>query len=169
MKRSHKVRVKRLTLDLGEEVPVFDIADYYLPNDTQNLLVNNQRFGDAMANTFLTPAHNASNANTTQPDHNLVLQRGHGFSVVGSDLLEAVYRAIYTNWNAEVQSSAVAINHGAQIDRGIEYLTPGEVAGTLSMERENYFKNWPLWAAQVGVDPLYKNDLGYAAYPTPSG
>ena len=34
---------------IGEEVPVFDIVDYYLPHDTQNMLVRIDRFGDALA------------------------------------------------------------------------------------------------------------------------
>ena len=156
-----------LTKSIGEEVPVFEIADYYLPNDIQDLLVSNSRFGDALANTFLTPAHNVSKANITEPDHNLVLQRGHGFSVLGTSLPQAVYRAVYTAWNADVQASAVTINHAAGVNRDVKYLTPQEVAGTLAMDNVNYEKEWPVWAAQVGVNPLYKNDLGYAPIPQP--
>ena len=117
---------------------------------------------------FLTPAHNASSANVTDPDHNLVLQRGHGFAVLGTSIPEAVYRAVYTTWNADVQASALTINHAAGIPRGVQYLTPQEVAGCLPMDNSDYSKDWPLWAAQVGVDPLYKNELGYAAIPQPS-
>ncbi|KAL9137426.1 MAG: hypothetical protein Q9175_001350 [Cornicularia normoerica] len=57
---------------VGEEVPVFDIADYYLPNDTQNMLVSNTRFGDALADLFSTPTNN-NTKNNIEPDYTLVL------------------------------------------------------------------------------------------------
>ncbi|KAL8826625.1 MAG: hypothetical protein Q9191_003689 [Dirinaria sp. TL-2023a] len=153
---------------IGEEVPVFDIADYYLPNDTQNLLVNTNRLGAALASEFLTPTHNVSGTNISVPDHNLVLQRGHGFAVLGTSLPEAVYRAVYTIWNAEVETTALSISHASGIDRGIKYLSPQEVAGCLPMDDTNYGKDWPVWAAQVAAVPLYKNDLGYAEVPQPA-
>ncbi|KAL8797000.1 MAG: hypothetical protein Q9195_000771 [Heterodermia aff. obscurata] len=128
---------------IGEDVPVFDIANYYLPNDTQNLLVNNERFGDALAKTFLTPAHNASTASIAEPDHYLVLQRGHGFAVLGTSIPEAVYRAVYTTWNADVQASALTINHAAKVNRGVKYLTAQEVSGTLMMDNADFSKEWP--------------------------
>lgn len=132
-----------LTDNIGEDVPVFDIADYYLPNDTQDLLVNKERFGNALAKTFLTPAHNASTASVSEPDHYLVLQRGHGFSVLGTSLPEAVYRAVYTTWNADVQASALTINHAAGVTHGVKYLTAQEVSGTLMMDNADYRKEWP--------------------------
>ena len=123
---------------------MFDIADYYLPNDTQNLLVNKERFGDALAKTFLTPAHNASTAIITEPDHYLVLQRGHGFAVLGTSIPETVYRAVYTTWNADVQASALTINHAAEeVNHGVKYLTAEEVSGTLTMDNADYSKEWP--------------------------
>ena len=132
-----------LTESIGEDVPVFDIADYYLSNDTQNLLVNEERFGYALAKTFLTPAHNASRANITEPDHNLVLQRGHGFAVLGTSIPEVVYRAVYTTWNADVQTSALTINHAAKVNHGVRYLTAQEVSGTLAPDNTNYVRAWP--------------------------
>ena len=41
---------------LGEGVPVFDIADYYISNDTQNMRIRKTRFGGALADMFSTPA-----------------------------------------------------------------------------------------------------------------
>ena len=132
-----------LTESTGEDVPVFDIAAYYLPNDTQDLLVNDERFGNALAKTFLTPANNASTASITEPDHYLVLQRGHGFAVLGTSIPEAVYRAVYTTWNADVQASALTINHAAEVNHGVKYLTAQEVSGTLMMDNSDYSKEWP--------------------------
>ena len=153
----------------GEEAPVFEIADYYTPNDTQNLLVNKPRFGQALANTFLTPAHNATTPDDVPaaPDYNLVLQRGHGFTTTGASIPQAVYRAVYTTWNAEVQTTAITINDAAAPNRGVRYIAQRELADTAALEAGAYTRDWMLWAAQVGVNPLYKNDLGYAAIPEP--
>ncbi|KAI4253645.1 MAG: hypothetical protein L6R42_007507 [Xanthoria sp. 1 TBL-2021] len=154
---------------IGEEAPVFEIADYYAPNDTQDLLVNKPRFGQALANTFLTSAHNASSAaDVLEPDYNLVLQRGHGFTTTGTSIPQAVYRAVYTTWNAEVQASAITINDAAGQNRGVRYIAQQELADTLTLDNGAYTRDWMLWAAQVGVNPLYKNDLGYASIPAPS-
>ena len=84
-----------------------DIAEY-LPNDTQNILVNNPRFGAALADMFPTPAHNVTK-NNTQPDYTVVLQRGHDFATVATSIEQAVYRALHTTWNAEVQATAVEV------------------------------------------------------------
>ena len=119
--------------------------------------------GAALAREFLTPAH----TNITEPDHNLVLQRGHGFAVLGTSLPEAVYRAVYTIWDAEVQTTALTINHASKAASGVKYLTAQEVAGCLPMDNSNYIRDWPLWAAQVAANALYNNDLGYAAVPPP--
>ncbi|KAL8851430.1 MAG: hypothetical protein Q9221_003701 [Calogaya cf. arnoldii] len=152
---------------IGEETPVFEIADYYTPNDTQNLLVNNLRFGQALANTFLTPTNNATSS-ATEPDHNVVLQRGHGFTTIGTSIPLAVYRAVYTHWNAEVQATAVTINDAAGQNRGVRYIAGKELADTLYLDDfQAYPRDWRLWAAQVGVNPLYRNDVGYAEIPEP--
>ncbi|KAI4279139.1 MAG: hypothetical protein LQ337_000480 [Flavoplaca oasis] len=154
---------------IGDEAPVFEIADYYTPNDTHNLLVNKPRFGQAFPNSFLTPAHNASSAADvpTEPDHNVVLQRGHGFTTIGTSIPQAVYRAVYTAWNAEVQASAIGINDAAGQDRGVRYIAQQELADTGDLDDGAYPRQWIRWAAQVGVNPLYNNDLGYAEIPEP--
>ncbi|KAL2167448.1 hypothetical protein VTG60DRAFT_1199 [Thermothelomyces hinnuleus] len=40
---------------LGKEVPVFNITEHYLPNDTRDFLVRNQRLGSALAALFDSP------------------------------------------------------------------------------------------------------------------
>ncbi|KAL8695634.1 MAG: hypothetical protein Q9224_003278 [Gallowayella concinna] len=152
---------------IGEEAPVFEIADYYTPNDTQDLLINKPRFGEALANSFLTSAHNASAADHREPDHNLVLQRGHGFTTVGTTIPQAVYRALYTTRNAEVQASAVTINDAAGQNRGVRYIAQQELADTSTLNDQPYPREWLLWIAKVGANSLYKNDLGYASVPIP--
>ncbi|KAL8818457.1 MAG: hypothetical protein Q9223_002907 [Gallowayella weberi] len=161
----HQGLLKRFPGIQCEEAPVFEIADYYTRNDTQNLLISKLRFGEALANTFLTSAHNASAAALPEPDHDVVLQRGHGFTTVGTSIPQAVFRAVYTTWNAEIQSSAVTINDAAGQNRGVRYVMQQELADSSASYGEAYPREWNLWAAQVGVNPLYKNDLGYASIP----
>lgn len=144
---------------VGETVPVFDIADYYLPNDTQNMLISSVRLGDALADTFSTPAHNITKTNT-EPDYTLVLQRGHGFATVGTSVEESVYRAIYTTYNAATQASALEVENAAGKGADmLKYLTEREAADCVAMNRGSYGKAWPLWQAQVEANALYKNDL----------
>ena len=166
-KHSYIMHVCRLTIRAGEEAPVFDIADYYLPNDTQNMLVNSLYLGDALARTFLTSAHNTSVTDITEPDHTLVLQRGHGFTVLAANLPQAVYRAVYTAWNAEVDISALTIHQALGARGEIEHLTPRQATDCLTFDDAGYSREWPVWAAQVDANPLYRNDLGYAEVPKP--
>ena len=131
------------------------------------MLINNLHLGDALARNFLTPAHNASKANIDEPDHTLVLQRGHGFAVLAANLPQAVYRAVYTTWNAEVDMSALTINRALGAQRKVEHLTPQEATDCKTFNDGVYSREWAVWAAQVAANPLYKNDLGYAEVPEP--
>lgn len=97
----------------------------------------------------------------------MVLQRGHGFTTIGTSIPQAVYRAVYTAWNAEVQASAIAINDAAGQNRGVRYIAQQELPDTQDLDDGAYPREWILWAAQAGVNPLYKNDLGYAEIPEP--
>ncbi|KAL8672997.1 MAG: hypothetical protein Q9168_002558 [Polycauliona sp. 1 TL-2023] len=151
---------------IGEQAPVFDIADYYAPNDTQNMLVNKPSLGEDLASTFLTSAHNTSaGSGVVDPDYKLSLQRGHGFTTIGNSIPQAVLRAVATTWNAEVQASAVTINDAAGQNRGVKYIADKELPDTAHLDDDA--REFVLWAAQVGVNPLYKNDLGYAEIPKP--
>ena len=147
---------------IGETVPVFDVAEYYLPNDTQNMLINNPRLGAALADAFSTPAHNITK-NNTQPDYTLVLQRGHGFSTVATSIEQAVYRAVYTSWNAEVLATGVEVQETVvgrkTLGGGLKYLTAKEAMDCGPMEASGLIKDWTLWVAQTLADPLYHNDL----------
>ena len=144
---------------MGDTVPVFDVAEYYLPNDTQNMLINNLRLGSFLADAFSTAAHNVTK-NNTEPDYNLVLQRGHGFATVATSIEQAVYRAIYTTWNAEVLATGVEVQETiGQSPSSLKYLTAREATDCEPMNDSGLKKDWPLWVAQTFADPLYHNDL----------
>lgn len=121
----------------GEEVPNFDITKYYLPNDTQDFLVRDQRLGAALAAEFDEPlSHsfgndgNGSDGNSADtnhegddqddgddgnhgryPRHNLVLMRSHGFTAVATDIKLVTYEGIYAVINAKIESEALKIHH----------------------------------------------------------
>ncbi|KAL2015394.1 hypothetical protein VTK56DRAFT_5548 [Thermocarpiscus australiensis] len=110
---------------LGEQVPNFEIEQYYLPNDTHDLLVSNPRLGAALASEFSSSSSSSpsssSSAPSTEPpppqqrlpDHTLVLMRGHGFTSWARSLKVAVYEGIYALTNARVESEALRVRHAA--------------------------------------------------------
>jgi ribulose-5-phosphate 4-epimerase/fuculose-1-phosphate aldolase len=74
---------------LGDGAPVFEIRDG--AGTATDLLIRTPAIGAALAKTL----GNAS----------VVLLRGHGDAVVGTSLPEAVFRAIYTAQNADLEAA----------------------------------------------------------------
>ncbi|KXX81623.1 Methylthioribulose-1-phosphate dehydratase [Madurella mycetomatis] len=150
---------------LGQRTPVFDISRHYLPNDTQDLLVDNERLGAALAAEFSDgDTHEAQDL----PDHELVLMQSHGFTSCGVELEKVVYQAIYAKTNAAVESEALRIQHaytGSAAgeerggDRGIVYMNSRQARDTWATIGRDVSRPWGLWKRQVQVDPLYVNDL----------
>ena len=88
---------------LGEGVPVFEIRR--VAGRNTNLLITDGKLGKALARSLgAKPA---------------ALMRGHGSVVVGGSVQQAVYRAIYMELNARLQSEAMRLGR-------VNYLTPGE-------------------------------------------
>lgn len=99
--------VMHLCSMIGAEVPVWDSADCFSDTD---LLVSNLDMGRDLAKAF--------------GDNAAVLMRGHGATVVGRSLREAVHTAVYLQVNANLQLQSTLLAGG----RGIKFLTPGEIA-----------------------------------------
>jgi ribulose-5-phosphate 4-epimerase/fuculose-1-phosphate aldolase len=111
---------------LGADVPNFDIRD--AAGDGTDLLITSSKLGAALAAKL--------------GRHAAVLMRGHGSTVVGKDLRQVVYRAVYTEVNARLQSEASRL--GAPV-----FLTPAEAAAaSASIEPQNV-RAWDLWRAQA--------------------
>ena len=89
---------------IGAEIPNWDIRKKF--GDT-NMLVVNRDMGHDLA-AALGAAH-------------VVLMRGHGCSVAGKSVLEAVLTAIYLKVNAQLQTEAMKMGE-------ITFLSPGEIA-----------------------------------------
>ncbi|OCT52553.1 class II aldolase [Cladophialophora carrionii] len=151
---------------LGSQgVKVFDIAPLYRQGEQQDMLVNNARFGAALAEKFVAEG---SDTDTDALGETVVLMRRHGFTVVGGDLVTAVYRAIYTRINAEAQTKAMSIARSGMIDNeearqregmGFQALTAEQVVGCSVMNEAFHDKPWRLWVREVERLPLYENRL----------
>lgn len=107
-------------------VPVFEISDFTKDGE---MLVRNAPLGEALAKTL--------------GDKIVVLMRGHGNVVVGPSLRHAVFRAIYTEVNARLQT--VAIGLGGKV----RYLTDIEGDNVTNQQPGNIDRAWELWKARV--------------------
>ena len=76
-------------------------------------------------------------------DGPVALMRGHGITVVGATLKEAVFRAVYSEMNARVQIQAIAIGGP------VEYLSQQEAELAERSNRAQYDRPWDLWKAQA--------------------
>ncbi len=117
---------------LGAEVPVWDAETSFGDTD---LLVSNMSMGMDMAR-----AVGAGNC---------VLMRGHGSTVVGKSIREAVYTAVYLEVNAELQWKASFLGKAT-------FLSPGEIQKInwrLSQARpgEGFNRSWEYWCRSAGI------------------
>jgi HCOMODA/2-hydroxy-3-carboxy-muconic semialdehyde decarboxylase len=111
---------------LGEGAASFEIRD--VAGDT-DMLVSNGTLGAALARTL--------------GERSTVLMRGHGSTVVGSSLEQAVYRAVYAEVNARLQLQAMALGT-------VTYLNAQEAAKSAAANDTQLARAWDLWARSVG-------------------
>jgi ribulose-5-phosphate 4-epimerase/fuculose-1-phosphate aldolase len=107
---------------LWSGVPVFDIRKKREDND---LLVRDRPLGQALAESL--------------GGCNCVLMRGHGMTVVGDGVPEAVFRAIYTEMNARLQLQA------RLLEGPIEFLSEEEGKRSTASNRGTLERPWELW------------------------
>jgi HCOMODA/2-hydroxy-3-carboxy-muconic semialdehyde decarboxylase len=69
--------------------------------------------------------------------------RGHGSTVVGDSVEQAVYRAIYAEINARLQIEATQLGE-------VTYLNPQEAAKAAAINDTQLSRPWELWAREVG-------------------
>jgi len=111
---------------LGLDTPVFDIRD--AAGDATDLLIRTGDLGAALARTL--------------GGASVVLMRGHGATVVAETLRLAVFRAVYTQLNAELQFQAIQLGK-------VNYLTEGEAAATTVSVGGQVDRAWNLWRSEV--------------------
>ena len=107
---------------LWSGAPVFDIRKVKIDND---LLIRDRSLGAALS---------ASLGNCA-----CVLMRGHGMTVVGESIPEAVFRAVYTEMNARLQL------HAEQLQGPIEFLSETEGRDATKTNQGTLERPWELW------------------------
>jgi len=103
-------------------VPVYEIRDTTRDND---LLIRDPRLGKDLASSL--------------GKCTCVLMRGHGMTVVGESIPEAVFRAIYTETNAKLQTLA------GQLEGPLEFLSEEEGRRATATNRSTIERPWELW------------------------
>jgi ribulose-5-phosphate 4-epimerase/fuculose-1-phosphate aldolase len=111
---------------LWSGAPVFEIRNSQPEND---LLIRDARLGRDLAKTIGNCA--------------CVLMRGHGITVVGSSIPEVVFRSIYTQANAKLQTLAT------QLGGPIEFLSDEEGKRATETNRSTIERPWQLWKAKA--------------------
>jgi ribulose-5-phosphate 4-epimerase/fuculose-1-phosphate aldolase len=113
---------------LGTGVPVFEIRDAAGP--ATDMLVRDPALGAALARTL--------------GDAPVALMRGHGDVVVGGSVREVVFRAIYTEVNARLESEALRLGGGQ-----VSFLTEEEARAAAETNSGVIGRPWELWKAKA--------------------
>jgi len=111
---------------LYRQPPVFEIREVA---GWTNMLITSNHLGSALAQTL--------------GDNPVALMRGHGNVVVGPSLPIAVFRAIYTEVNARLQTTAIALGGP------VNYLAPEEGDIITNKEPGDVGRAWNLWKTKA--------------------
>ena len=111
---------------LGVGVPVFEIRD--AGGLATDMLIRNATLGAALAKTLGSAP--------------VALLRGHGNVVVGGSVREAVFRAIYTEVNARLESEALRLGNGQVV-----FLNEEEAKVAAETNSAQIGRPWELWKA----------------------
>lgn len=110
---------------VGQGAPVFEIRE--AGGEATDLLISNNHLGRALAEKF--------------DGHDIVLMRGHGSTVVGHSIKQAVYRAVYAELNAKYQLQAIQLGE-------VTYLTEGESQACVANVEAQVQRPWDMWLEQ---------------------
>jgi ribulose-5-phosphate 4-epimerase/fuculose-1-phosphate aldolase len=111
---------------VGQGAPVFEIRE--AGGDGTDLLISNQALGRALAEHF--------------DGSDIVLMRGHGSTVVGGSIRQAVYRAVYAELNARYQTEAMRLGE-------VTFLTEAESRACAANIEAQVQRPWDLWVEQA--------------------
>jgi ribulose-5-phosphate 4-epimerase/fuculose-1-phosphate aldolase len=111
---------------LGSGSTTFDIRDKFGNTD---MLIRNPELGKALAQSLGRCS--------------CVLMRGHGSTVVGNSIEQAVFRAIYAETNAKLQAQALGIGE-------VTFLTPEEADLAAAANDSQIPRSWDLWRRRIG-------------------
>ena len=111
---------------LGRATPIFEIREAGGP--ATDMLIRDRKLGAALARSLGAAP--------------FALMRGHGSVAVGATLKQVVYRAIYAEVNARLQSEALRLG-------AITYLNDAEAANAARTNDSVIDRPWGLWKARV--------------------
>jgi ribulose-5-phosphate 4-epimerase/fuculose-1-phosphate aldolase len=111
---------------LAKPPPVFEIRD--TAGEGSDMLIRTLSLGEQLARSL--------------GDATVVLMRGHGSTAVGKDLPEVVFRAIYLEANARIQSEAMRL--GTPV-----YLNQLEAERAAAANAGQVNRAWELWCREV--------------------
>lgn len=115
---------------LGSTTPIFEIRDTAGP--ANDMLIRSKELGAALARSLgPRPA---------------VLMRGHGSTVVGASVRQAVFRAVYTEINAKLQAEALRLGP-------VTYLTDQEAEMSAAVNATQIDRAWDLWRSLAMAPP----------------
>jgi ribulose-5-phosphate 4-epimerase/fuculose-1-phosphate aldolase len=111
---------------LWSGAPVWDIRKV---RDDNDILVRDRPLGASLADGL--------------GSGNCVLMRGHGMTVIGESIQEAVFRAIYTEMNARLQLQAETL------EGPIQFLSDTEGKRSSAANRGTLERPWELWKKEA--------------------
>ena len=145
----------------GTSTPVYDISEHYQSDDTRDLLIRNTSLGNSLASCFAS-SHLSSSSSHHEPNHSVVLMRGHGYTIVAPTIEECIFRAIYTKENAIILTTSLGLRLAYQGSDGsvadIQYLHDDEITDSSAISQNTWSRAWGLWLREVEVSHLYVNE-----------
>ena len=160
---------------LGTRTPVWDIGDVYQEGDKRDMLVRDTRLGASLAEAFSEVRDlNEKEERKSEPQNPVVLMRGHGFTVCAKAIEDCVLRAVYTQKNAEIQSTALLTRMAylnssrndvpsadglsrSEVVGGLATLSEEEAEGAKDMTLWSAHRPWRLWVREVEAQAMYVN------------
>ena len=113
---------------IGEAAPIFEIRD--VAGNGSDLLIRDNKLGAALAESLGSGT--------------VVLMRGHGATIVGDTLAQAVFRAVYTEVNARLQADAIRLGP-------VTYLSREEAQATTVSVGSQVKRAWDFWRSESGI------------------
>jgi ribulose-5-phosphate 4-epimerase/fuculose-1-phosphate aldolase len=122
---------------IGAHIPVWDAHTSF---GDSNLLISDMEMGRDFAKVL--------------GGNNSALMRGHGCSVVGRSIREAVYTAVYLEVNAGLQMQASRFSPITFLSDGEIKIISERLAG--AKPNEGYDRAWEYWCRHAGVEYRFR-------------
>lgn len=90
--------------------------------------------------------------------------RRHGFTVLGRNIKEAVFRAVFTLKNAKIQTTShmlqlAAHPNNASLQEAMNGLSVQQITDSSATTQGVYDRPWDLWVVETRAQGLFKNKM----------